>query len=244
MKTVFVSVFAFCLAVFPGVVSANDLTDLDGLSQEEFRAVSRDLTGMTVYRSLTSSTPGGWAGFELGVDASLTGIEDRDAWESATGERPSSLLGARIRASKGLPFGFDVGGSYTEMPGTNISVMGLEGRYALVEGGLAVPAVGLRAGFSEIEGIRDFEFRTINLDMAISKGFGPLTPYAGIGRVWTRSAYTGEEPALGSAPDRERFGQSRIFAGLRLSAVVMNVVLEYDRTGDNESYSAKFAIGF
>jgi hypothetical protein len=76
------------------------------------------------------------------------------------GDAPRTLAVPKLHVHKGLPFGIDVGAMYSAVPNTNIKLMGAEVRYALVEGGIATPAVGLRASgddgrFLWLKGIRE-----------------------------------------------------------------------------------------
>jgi hypothetical protein len=231
---------AMAMAMFTGIAHADDLENWEDLAQERFRGLSQDLAGIVGFRSLASARPGGMASFELALDVSSTQLGDAEAWETVTGARSSNVAAGRVRFSKGLPYNVDIAGFYTSVPGSNVSAYGAEVRYALVEGGLAMPAVQVRGGFSQLSGVTDFRYGTRNLDLAVSKGFGPVTPYAGAGRIWVDSEYRGDEADL----EKESFGRNRMFAGLRLSAVVMNVVLEYERMRETETYSAKLAFGF
>lgn len=220
---------------------ADDIENIEALSQEQFQAFSTDLGAALSYKSLTPTEPLGILGFDVAVDGSSTQVQAGAAWQVATGEEVSSLPMARIRVTKGLPFGFDVGGFYSTVPGSNIKLYGAELRYALVEGGVATPAIGLRAATTRLNGVDDLDFDTRSLDISLSKGFGPVTPYFGVGQVWVDSAYTGSSIL---APQAENFNEAKYFAGMRISLLVLNLVVEGDRTGDVTTYSLKLGFGF
>ncbi len=226
-----------------GAATANDLRLFGEMTQEEFRELSEDLGGMTSYKGLATAEPGpGLGGFKLGVDASQTRLANPEAWERATGESSDAILGARLRGSMGLPLGFDVAGFYTNVPDSNVSVYGAEVRYSLVEGGVAVPAVQVRGGFSEISGVGDFDYSTRHLDMVFSREFGIATPYLGAGRVWSDSEHHGEHPILDDGLERERFHQDRYFGGAVLSLALVDLALEYERVGSTNTLSTR--VGF
>lgn len=232
---------------------AQDIDNAGALTRDEFRALSEDLGAALGYRALSPAEPLGVVGFDFAVDASVTRVANEGAWRVASGgEEITTLPMARLRFSKGLPLGFDLGGYYSGVPGGNIRSYGAELRYALVEGGVLTPALGLRAAASRLAGVDELEFDTRSLDLAISKGFGPVTPYGGVGRVWVASRYSGPRADLcipesellvcrGGAAD---FGQTRYFAGLRLSLLAFNLVLEGDRTGEATTYALKLGFGF
>jgi len=47
------------------------------------------------------------------------------------------------------------------------------------------PAIGVRGSLTKLSGVDQLSLDTRGLDLSISKGFALLTPYAGIGRVWS-----------------------------------------------------------
>lgn len=246
---------SIALALMLSVVTAAQADDVDNvgeLSGNEFRGLSEDLGAALSYKGLLPAKPMGTIGFDMALDVSNTRVRNELAWRTASGgEDVATLTLARVRVTKGLPFGFDVGGFYSTAAGSNISAYGAELRYALVEGGVAAPAIGLRGAVTRLNGVNDLSFDTRSVDISISKSFGPMTPYAGVGQVWVDSEYTG--PALVCIPEvqqvrctgaAESFNDMKYFAGVRFSAVVLNLVLEADRTGDAATYAVKLGFGF
>ncbi len=231
------------LLVSPTLARAAANVDyLDQLSQSEFRGLSQDLGAVLSYKQLQPASPEGALGFSLGVDGSYTRIRSDAAWRAATGSRVSGIPLARIRASKGLPFGFGVGAFYSAVPGSNINAVGGEIRYAILRGGPLTPALGIRGAYTRLNGVHQLRFDTRSLDLSVSKGLGIVAPYAGIGRVWVDS--TPEGSAAQAGLHRERFSQSQVFGGLRLRLMPASLTLEIDRTGGIDSYSAQIAFGF
>lgn len=233
-------------------VLADDIDNVGSLNDAEFQAFSADLGAALSYKSLTPTEPLGILGFDVAVDGSSTQVQAGAAWQIATGDEVNSLPMTRIRVTKGLPFGFDVGGFYSTVPGSNIKLYGAELRYALVEGGVATPAIGLRAATTRLNGVDDLDFSTHSLDISISKGFGPVTPYAGVGQVWVDNEYTGPQfqgtcgivPTIACGGASASFTDTKYFAGMRISLLVLNLVAEADRTGDITTYSLKLGFGF
>ena len=73
----------------------------------------------------------------------------------------------------------------------------------------------------------------------VSKKFTALTPYAGAGAVRTR--------ALGArqhALEEESINQGRVFGGLNVNLLAVNLAFEAEKMGDNISLSAKLGWRF
>lgn len=227
------------LAVFSIPALADDLDAIGSLSQQQFLSLSKDLAAGISYKGVQPAEPYGIIGFDVGVGVSTLRIENSDAWGAASGDASSNLPLTRISVNKGLPLGFDVGAFLAKAPGSNVDVVGAQLRYALIEGGVAMPAVGLRAAMSRLNGVDDLDLDTRSLDLSISKGLGPVTPYAGIGRVWSEAT---PDAATGLAA--EDFAQTKKFIGARFSLLALQFSVEADQTGDAETYSLKLGFGF
>lgn len=250
MKSISLLVLCSALAVFPA--HAEDLDQVGQLQQAQFEALSHDMGAALSYKALLPAEPMGILGFDISLDASVTQLQNEQVWQAATGESMDALALARIRVAKGLPFGFDVGGFYATAPGSNIKTYGAELRYALVEGGVATPAIGIRAAATRLSGVDNLSFETRSLDISISKGFGPITPYAGVGQVWVDSEYDDQNfpgacpivPTIACGGALASFNESKYFAGVRLTLIPFHLVLEADKTGDATTYSLKLGVGF
>ena len=151
----------------------------------------------------------------------------------------TNLVVPKLHIYKGLPLNFDVGAFYSAVPTTNINFYGGELRYAILEGSVAMPAVGIRGALTKLTGVSQLALTTKSLDVSISKGFTIFTPYAGIGRVWVDST-----PDAASGLTEEIFQQGKIFVGGNINFGVANFALEYDKTGSAPSYSAKLGFRF
>ena len=224
------------LGLVVGSAAAVDLNQLQRLSQPAFRDLTKDLGGALSYKSLSPATPLGITGFDVGVDASVTHMNS-SAFGTATNSSKTNLPLARLRVQKGLPFDFDVGLSYTQVPGSNIKLWGGELRYAILPGSIATPAVAVRGSFSKLSGVDQLGFNTKGLDVSISKGFLGFTPYGGVGRVWA-SGTPNNVAGLAS----ESTGLNKIFAGVNFGLGIFATGFEFDRTGSANTYSIKAAL--
>ncbi|HEX2530894.1 MAG TPA: hypothetical protein VHK70_05430 [Burkholderiaceae bacterium] len=228
------------LGCFTQLVWAADISTLGSLAQPEFKLFSEDLGAALSYKGVTPAEPLGITGFDIGLEVTGTEMTNSALWTKATagGSTVSTLVVPKLRAFKGLPFGVDVGAFYSEVPTTNIKLYGGELRYAILEGGVAVPAVAIRGSVSKMSGVNQLDFETKGVDVSISKGFAMFTPYAGVGAVWIDST-----PNVAGLA-KESFRQDKFFVGGNLNLGLMNLALEYDKTGESQSYSAKLGLRF
>ncbi len=209
-----------------------------GATQEDFKDVIEDIAAILNSKSLTPAEPGGITGFGIGAYASYVETKNPEAWQRLTGDEIDEIGMVGVIAQKGLPFGVDVGASYSWVPSADARMFGAEVRYALVEGGVATPAVGVRGSFSKLSGIDELEYDSYGIDLSVSKGFGPLTPYAGIGHVWGKF-----EVEDGFGLDEEKVEDMRYFIGVRLSAL-FGITPEYERVGDHDVFNLRIGFAF
>jgi hypothetical protein len=181
----------------------------------------------------------GITGFDLGLEVSSTKVQNSPQWTKVTGSSVSNLIVPKLHIYKGLPLNFDIGAFYSIVPGTNIKLYGGELRYAILEGGVASPAVGIRGALTKLSGVSQLAFSTKSLDVSISKGFAIFTPYAGIGYVWVDS-----NPDAVTTLKEEPFRQNKVFVGGNFNFGVTNLALEYDKTGSAPTYSVKLGFRF
>ncbi len=226
------------------VFAGEDIDQLKNLVQGEFQSLSKDLGAAFSYKAIVPAEPMGIVGFDVGVEVTATQMENSDIWKKAasSGESSSVLYLPKLHAHKGLPFGLDIGASYSALPSTDISLMGAEIRYAILDGGIAMPALALRGTYSRLSGIDELDFDTKGVELSISKGFLMFTPYGGAGKVWVDSNPKGDAKSAGL--ESESFSANKVFAGVSMSLLLVNFTVEADRTGDNTSYSAKVSLGF
>ncbi len=230
-----------CLAQ-PALAANNiNMQNLAGAAgaQTLFRNISEDLGSALSYKPITPAAPLGVTGFDIGIEVTQTDMEkSSQAWVTATGSSVSSLYVPKLHIAKGLPLNIDIAAFMSKIPSTNISLYGGELRYAIVEGGVAMPAVAIRGSYTELSGVSQLALNTMGLDVSISKGFAIFSPYAGVGQVWVSS--TASVTGLAA----EKFSQGKVFAGANLNLGVTNIAMEYDKTGSAKSISAKIGFRF
>lgn len=233
MKNIIRRSVAAVFAVAAPAVFAGDLNNIGSLGQESFLKLSKDLGAITSYKGVTPATPLGVVGFDIGVELTATNIENSSIFRQAGGSSSSSVLVPKLHIHKGLPFGFDIGAFISKVSDANISLIGAEARWALIDDGIATPAVGLRIAGTKETGVGQIDLSTLSADIVLSKKLTFVTPFIGAGRVQVKS-----KPNVGGLRE-EKFNQSRIFAGLNANFAVVNVAVEAEKQGDATSLSAK-----
>jgi len=233
-------VLACVLSIFvqPAFAANNiNLTNF-GTVQADFKKFSEDMGSALSYKAVTPAEPLGMIGFDIGIEVSST---ETKSLATATGNSSlTSIVVPKLHAYKGLPLGIDVAAFYSAVPTTNITLIGGELRYAILEGGVAMPAVAIRGAVTRLTGVDQLSFNTKSVDLSVSKGFAMLTPYAGVGNVWVEST-----PDASLAPlEKVTVQQVKTFAGVNLNLGLTNIAVEYDKTGDAASYSAKLGFRF
>ncbi|MGA9851510.1 MAG: hypothetical protein WBR15_01065 [Gammaproteobacteria bacterium] len=222
------------------VFASDNINDLPALNQGQFSDLSHDLSAVTTYKELEAATSEGIAGFDFGFAYSVTNLAHQSAWDTAgNGGDVSNVSLARLSVSKGLPFGFDIGGYYGYSPNTSLQAYGAELRYAILDGGALEPALGIRATYNWLSGVNQLSFNSRSLDLTLSKGIGPFTPYAGVGQVWANS-----NPDASTGLRDVSFTAGEAFVGFRLNLLVANLSVEGNRTAGNNTYGVKLAFSF
>lgn len=219
------------------VAWGDDFDQLGDLNQQEFKQLSENIAAATHYKAVIPAEPLGLLGFDVALEIASTDID------SALFERASSdfeldtLLIPRIHVHLGLPFKLDIGASLTEIPDTDLQVIGAEVRYSLLKGGISIPAIAVRATYSQVIGVDQIELDHAGVEATISKGLLMFTPYGGVGLIRTNS--TPDASNL----EKTSFTQEKMFVGVNINLGI-NVGFEAERTGEYTTYTAKIGFRF
>lgn len=233
------------LALLCGVLAASPawaqkIDRLQTVNQGEFRLLSEDLGAALSFHAQIPTEALGITGFDLGAGLTATKMQNAALLQRVTSDdADATLYVPTLRLHKGLPAGFDIGLTYASVPGSNIRYTGGELRYAILQGGAASPAIGLRGSLTKLSGVDQLAFSTRGIDVSISKGFAFLTPYAGLGRVWVES-----DPRGTAGLQTEKFSLRKAFVGVGMNFALVNLNLEADKTGDATSTSLKLGWRF
>jgi hypothetical protein len=209
--------------------------------QNQFKDVSKELGAAIAYRNLAPAVPLGVTGFDLAVQGSCMTVNDKSGyWKAATNDAPGYICYPTVRIRKGLPLGIDVGGMYSYVSGSDIRLYGFELSKSILDGGIAYPALGMRATWTRLTGVGDLDMQTAGIDASISKGFLLLTPYAGAGLLWVDSRYDSTSVRF----DSEKIWLPRGFVGVKVSPlplVGLTAEIEY---AVRPVYSLKLGIAY
>jgi hypothetical protein len=222
--------------------AADNIDSLSGFAgnQAAFRSFSEDLSAATSYKALIPAESMGITGFDVGVEVSATSLANKAEFNTACGGcGADKIIIPKVHVHKGLPLGMDVGLMMASVPNSNIKLTGAEFRYAIVEGGMALPAVAARLTYSKLDGVNELDMNTTGLELSVSKGFAMVTPYAGIGQNWVKST-----PASSTGLSSEDYTQTKTYVGVNVNLGLMNLAFETDKTGDSSTVSAKFGFRF
>jgi hypothetical protein len=209
--------------------------------QSDFRSLSKEVGLAIAVIPMEPAAPMGILGFDIGVEASVVSIHNNDPfWSLATnGSAPSSLIIPKLHINKGLPANIDIGLVYSSVPNSNVSLIGGDLKFAILEGSVATPAVALRGSFSKLNGVPDLTLSSATVDLSISKGIGPVTPYAGVEEVFIQSTATNAALNLTA----ESIQSFKGFIGAKFSLVFLNLVGQVDM-GELPMYTLRLNLGW
>lgn len=254
-RSIFYGVLLLALTLAASPALAGTLKFSSPITQDNFNSLSKELGAAVGYKNMAPAEPLGITGFDIGLEVEAIDIKKESAyWKSAyNNDAASFLVFPKLRVRKGLPFGIDIGAMYTYVPDSNIKLYGAEVSYAILEGGIASPAIGVRGTYSKLSGVSDLGLQTAGLDASISKGFLFLTPYVGAGVLWVSSEAKGNLQAIsqgigtltgGAQLKDEKTAVPRYFGGLKISPLPIFSVTAEAEYAVRPIYSLKVAIGF
>lgn len=219
------------------------------VTQANFSQFSR-IVGQAIFATpVQPARASGFFGFDVGVAATVVPVDENSAYWRAAVPAGSSFtthgyVGVpRLVASKGFGFG-TVSGTYAKISNSGIATWGGAFDTPLVRGGILKPELALRLSYSTLTGVDVFREKTYGAEVFLSKGFGPVMPYAAIGRM--RINAQGDVPATlhsSAFTLTDRSNVNRYTVGVRLSLLVPKLVLEATQA-EVRSYAAKVSFGF
>lgn len=236
-------VIVFAIMLLSATAFAGEFQIMPTLTQSQFSDLISDI-GLAVTPTPNSpAEPLKLLGFDVAVESQLTTIDDgADRWENSwDGASVDNTIWAnRIHIQKGLPFGVDLGVSYTKGVNIEFNAVTLEAKYAFLKGSVVTPAVSAKVAYTKVFGLEDINLQTGLAGLYISKGFLILTPYAGIEDVYTVAS---DDTAY--SLDDEQANAIRGMVGLQVCPfpfVVFNV--EAAKGGNVNQFGVKAAIRF
>jgi opacity protein-like surface antigen len=239
---------ALLLVVFlaaPAFAGDYDFTIPSDLGNDTFKSLVKEAGAMVAYRSVAPAEPGGLTGFDIGVAASFVEV-DTDVWDQVfeSQDTPGYVTIPKVHLRKGLPFGIDIGASYSMVPDSNIEVLGGEIQIALMDGSAALPALALRGHYSTLLGVDDLDLEVYGGDVVLSKGLLMFTPYIGAGMLQTKGEYTGNIDELKSTLKDQDETTTRFFGGVQIAMALLRITLDAEYADEVPVYTAKVSLGW
>jgi hypothetical protein len=238
MRSKLLAVAVLC-AAGPALAKDIEVTCSGSGCQEAFQSVSEDLLATIHYKAVGPAEATGLVGLGVGVVMTYVPVDAEPQWQQVTGQDFSGLGLVGVQVTKGLPLNLDVGAFYTTVPDTNVDVYGGEVRYAILPGSTVSPAIALRGSYVTVTGIDSFDAETTGLDVSLSKGFGPITPYVGAGYSWGEA-----EPDPATGLQTAEVEDTTAFIGARISLGLFEFTPEVGQHGDLVTYSARLGFSF
>lgn len=172
-----------------------------------------------------SAKPLGTLGFDIWVDASVAPDFEGEVGGALDGGLSGDALTIyRVGARKGLPFGIDLGASYGQVLDGDLKLFSGEVSWAILDGGVATPALGLRGTVSRTSGSDVYDLDQVGLELELSKGFAVLTPFVGAGVV--RSESTFERPGSQLSVDST---DTVVYGGVIINLLIPKLVIEVEQ---------------
>jgi hypothetical protein len=217
------------------------------ITQEQFETFSR-LAAQGIYATpIDAARARGLLAFDIGVGATAIPVDtDAAYWQNAVSEDftvSDHLVVPRVVVSKGLSVA-TVSAMYAKVPDSDITMLGASLDVPILGGNLVTPTLAVRGAYGTLQGVDSFDLKTYGVEVFLSKGFGPITPYVAAGLA--RSDAEGRiVPPDDSAPITltDQSSSNRVTVGVKLSLLLPKIVVEATQ-GEERSYAAKVSFGF
>jgi hypothetical protein len=224
--------------------AADDIHFDGAITPEDFAKFSRIIAQGIYADPISPARASGLLHFDVGIGATLIKVDQNaDYWKRSV---PKDIIVSggyvgipRLIVSKGYGGG-TISGSYAKINDTGVKIYGGALDVPIIRGTIATPEVSLRGVYSKLSGVDVYRLKTYGVEAFISKGFGPITPFAAVGRMKT--------DARGSIDSvnftlKDRSSINRYSAGVRISMLVPKLVIEATQA-EQRSYSAKISVGW
>jgi hypothetical protein len=237
------------LVAMPLAAQTDDDNDIEfdpNITQAEFTEFSR-LVAQSIYATpVEPARARGILGFDIGVAATAVPIDPNAGyWQRAVSEDFSvsdHVAVPRLVASKGFSF-FTVSAAYAKVPDTDIQMLGGSIDVPILSGGLVSPTLAVRGAYSQIQGVEQYDLKTYGVELFLSKGFGPITPYAAVGQMKLDAEGRINFPNANTVTLTDDSSMTRYTVGVRLSLLLPKISVEATQA-EERSYAAKVSFGF
>ena len=186
----------------------------------------------------------GLLGFDIGVGATAIPVDTNAAyWQNSVAEDftvSDHVVVPRVIVSKGLSVA-TLSAMYAKVPDSDVAMLGASLDVPIISGSIVSPTLAVRGSYATLQGVDAYDLSTYGLEVFLSKGFGPVTPYVAAGRA--RSDAEGRVlTPTNTLTFRDEADSNRITVGVKLSLLLPKIVVEATQ-GEERSYAAKISFG-
>lgn len=212
------------------------------ITQSEFSAFSRLIAQGIFADPVAPARATGLLGFDVGIAATAVKVDTNSTyWQRATSSDFSHggyAAVPRLVASKGFGAG-TVSATYAQISSGGIKTYGAALDLPVIRGSLMTPELAVRGSYATITGSDVLKLKTYGLEVFLSKGFGPVMPFAAVGKMRSDArGIVSPQVTLTDSGDITRYT-----AGVRVSLLLPKLVVEATKA-QVRSYAAKISIGF
>jgi hypothetical protein len=236
---------AFLILFAWPVFAQNDIAFDPTITQQQFETFSR-LVAQGIYATpVDPARARGLMRFDIGVAATAIPVETNSPyWQKSVSDDftiSDHVVVPRVVATKGLSVA-TISAMYSQVPDSDISVWGAALDVPILGGGVVKPTLAVRGSYAMLQGVDNFDLKTYGAELFLSKGFGPVTPYAAVGIARSDAEGTFTSAALSNVRLTDQASSNRVTIGLKLSLLIPKIIVEATQ-GEERSYAAKVSFG-
>jgi hypothetical protein len=240
-QRVHLAALLIALAAAPLLCAQSDIAFDPSITQAEFTKFSRIVAQGIYATPVDPARARGLLGFDIGVAVTAVPVDTNASyWQRAVGDDftvSDYVAVPRVVASKGLSKA-TISAMYAKVQSSDVTTWGGALDVPIISGGLLRPTLALRGAYSKLQGSDDYDLKTYGVEVFLSKGFGPITPYVAAGRMKLDS--TGRVSPTISLHDDSSL--NRYTVGVKLSLLIPKIVIEATQA-EQRSYAAKISFG-
>lgn len=220
--------------------------DFEDVTEQQFTTFSR-LVAQGMYATpVEPATTRGLLAFDVGIAVTAVPVDtNADYWRNIVQDDftvSGYIAVPKIVASKGFSLA-TVSASYAKVQDSDIAIIGGAVDVPLLRGGIVTPALTVRGAYSMLQGVDNFDAKSMGVEVFLAKGFGPVTPYVAVGRMRAdTSADRPPDPLALQLPLEHQSDFNRYTAGVRISLMIPKIVVEATQA-EERSYAAKISFG-
>lgn len=227
------------------LAAQSDISFDPTITEQEFATFSR-LVAQGIYATpVDAARARGLLGFDIGVGATAIPVDPSAAyWQKSVDDDftiSDHVVVPRVIVSKGLSVA-TLSAMYAKVPDSDVAVWGASLDVPIISGGVGTPTLALRGSYATLQGVDALDLDTYGVELFLSKGFGPVTPYLAAGRARSDAQGSVNVPTAVPIVLNDEADSNRFTVGIKLSLLLPKIVFEATQ-GEERSYAAKVSFG-